>query len=118
MTDLVQKHCVPCEGGIPPLKGDEITPFLKQLNPAWKLADDETKISREFTFSDFVQTMVFANTIADLAETEGHHPDLHVSYGKLVVELWTHKIGGLFDNDFILAAKIDEAYPFTQRHSA
>jgi len=105
-TSLVDKKCVPCEGGIPPLKGEEITKFMGQLDPAWEVVNGK-KIRREFQFKDFKQTMAFANNVADLAEDEGHHPDFRISYGKLIIELWTHKIGGLFDNDFILAAKID-----------
>lgn len=110
MNNLASKKCVPCEGGIPPLKGEELTPWLKQLNPAWKLVGNETKIQREFTFKDFKETMSFVIKVADLAEAEGHHPDLHIFYNRLTVELWTHKIKGLFDNDFILAAKIDWLY--------
>ncbi|MBI1833269.1 MAG: 4a-hydroxytetrahydrobiopterin dehydratase [Candidatus Andersenbacteria bacterium] len=110
MSNLSEKKCKPCEGGIPPLTGQELTPWLKQIDQAWKLTEGETKIRREFTFKDFVQTMAFANKVAEVAEKEGHHPDLHISYGKLTIELWTHKISGLFDNDFILAAKIDELY--------
>lgn len=110
MTDLANKKCVPCEGGIPPLTGKELKPWLKQIDSAWHLVDGEKKIQRQFTFKDFRQAMAFVNRIADLAESEGHHPDLHLYYNKLTVELWTHKIHGLFDNDFILAAKIDQLY--------
>ncbi len=108
MTDnLANKKCVPCEGGIPPLKGKEVKKYISQIDPAWQVID-EKKIRREFKFKDFKATMSFANKVADLAESEGHHPDMHISYGKAVIELWTHKIGGLWDNDFILAAKIDQ----------
>ena len=110
MSDLTKKKCVPCEGGIPPLQGAELTPWLKQISSAWELIEGEKKVRREFTFKDFKATMTFVNKVAELAETEGHHPDIHIFYNKLTLELWTHKINGLFDNDFILAAKIDDLY--------
>lgn len=105
-TQLVTRKCQACEGGILPLKGDAIAKFMEQVSDEWELVD-EKKIRREFKFKDFVAAMAFANKVADLAEAEGHHPDLHVAWGKVVVELWTHKIDGLWDNDFIMAAKID-----------
>lgn len=110
MSDLVQKKCVPCEGGIPPLSGAELEPWLAQIDVAWQLIADQTKIQREFAFKDFPATMAFVNQVAELAEAEGHHPDISIFYNKLTLELWTHKIHGLFDNDFILAAKIDELF--------
>lgn len=106
-SELVKKRCEPCEAGTPPLKGTDIAPYISQLNSAWQVVD-EHHLQREFEFNDFVQPMKLASNIANLAEAEGHHPDLHISYGKLVVELWTHKIKGLSENDFILAAKIDQ----------
>ena len=108
MSELTKKKCVPCKGGIPPLKGEELTPWMKQIDSAWQLIDDETKIRRELTFKTFMDAITFINKVADLAESEGHHPDIHLYYNQLTIELWTHKIKGLFDNDFILAAKIDE----------
>lgn len=109
MDTLTQKKCTPCEGGIPPLKGDQLTPFLKQLSSEWDIVE-EKKIRRTFSFKTFAQAIQFVNQIADLAESEGHHPDFIVHYNKVTIELWTHKIDGLFDNDFIMAAKIDEIY--------
>jgi 4a-hydroxytetrahydrobiopterin dehydratase len=108
-SKLAQKKCRPCEGGVPPLKGDQLQPFLDQIDDAWEVAD-EKKIRRQFSFATFPETIKFVNKVAELAEQEGHHPDLHIHYTKLTIELWTHKIDGLFDNDFILAAKIDELY--------
>ncbi len=106
MTDLIQKHCVPCEGGALPLMRDESARLLTQT-PGWRIAKDGLSISREFTFKNFVEAMEFANKITPLAESEGHHPDLSIGWGKVAVTLMTHAIGGLSENDFILAAKIN-----------
>jgi 4a-hydroxytetrahydrobiopterin dehydratase len=105
--NLSNKVCKPCEGGVPKLNSNEIQSFNSQLNIPWHVAD-ELKISKEFHFQNFLQTMSFVNKIAVLAEEQGHHPVMHVYYSKVLVELWTHAILGLSENDFILAAKIDE----------
>ena len=108
MMDLVQKHCVPCEGGALPLMRDESAKLLEQT-PGWQIASDGLSLSREFTFRNFVEAMDFANKITPVAEAEGHHPDLHlVGYRNVSIEIWTHAINGLSLNDFILAARIDE----------
>ena len=104
--DLTQKKCVACEGGIPPLGKEGAAEHLPQV-PAWKPNADYTAISREFSFDDFKQAMIFINKVADLAEEEGHHPDIHVFYNRVKLELSTHAVQGLSENDFILAAKID-----------
>lgn len=109
MSELAQKKCVACEGGTAPLTKDEASVFLKQLN-AWTLSGDARWISKEFKFKDFAEAMKFANVVGDIAESEGHHPDMQVSWGKVVVELTTHAIDGLSENDFILAAKIDRIH--------
>jgi 4a-hydroxytetrahydrobiopterin dehydratase len=106
MEDLLTKKCKPCEGGTPPLKNNEIKDYMKQLSDGWKL-EGERKITRQYSFVNFRQTMDFVNKVAALAEDEGHHPVMHVYYGKAEIELWTHAINGLSENDFILAAKID-----------
>ena len=106
MSELAQKKCVACESGMPPLNRDEATVLMKQITD-WRLSGDARWISKEFTFKDFAEAMLRANKIADIANEEGHHPDLQISWGKLVVELTTHHIKGLSENDFILAAKID-----------
>src|SRR3989338_5800795 len=106
MNDLVQKHCVPCEGGVLPLSSVEIAAYQSQLDQPWDVMDDK-KIRRTFSFKDFKDAMAFVNKIADLAEAEGHHPDLTLHYNKVKVELWTHAVGGLSENDFILARKIE-----------
>jgi 4a-hydroxytetrahydrobiopterin dehydratase len=105
--ELTQKKCQPCEGGVPPLKKDEIENYKNTLKTKWQVEDDR-KIRKSFEFKDFKKTMDFVNQVADIAEEEGHHPDIHVHYGMAVTELTTHAIGGLSENDFIVAAKIDE----------
>lgn len=103
---LTQKNCVPCEGGVPPIKGQKISEYLKMLESPWQVRN-ETKIEKEFKFKNFVEAINFVNKVADLSEKEGHHPDIHIHYNKVKIELWTHAIGGLSENDFILAAKIE-----------
>jgi 4a-hydroxytetrahydrobiopterin dehydratase len=107
MSELVSKHCVPCEGGLDPLSHDETTKFMSQV-PEWMLSLDGLSISRSFKFSNYVTAIEFANKLTPIAEAEGHHPDLFIGWGKVVVTLTTHAIKGLSENDFILAAKIDE----------
>lgn len=106
MSNLKEKKCIPCEGGIPALKPLEVKRFLEQLS-GWQLMSRK-KITKEFQFVNFRHNMDFVNKIAQLAEEEGHHPDLIISYAKLRVEIFTHAIDGLSENDFILAAKIDQ----------
>lgn len=104
--DFRNKNCVPCEGGVPPLSSDDAREYLTSLS-GWELDSESKKISKKFSFKDFVQAMVFVNMVAVIAEAEGHHPDIAVSYNKVTCELTTHAIGGLSENDFIVAAKID-----------
>ena len=106
--ELAGARCVPCEGGVPKLTEAEIQGRLP-LVPGWSLAPGEGGewIEKRFEFDDFVALMAFVNRMAALAEEEGHHPDFSVHYSKLDVSIWTHAIGGLSQNDFILAAKID-----------
>jgi len=106
MEELIDKKCQPCEGGVPAIAGDDIATYTCQLKTTWDVIEGK-KIKKRFSFNDFKQTMVFVNKTADLAEEEGHHPDMLVSYGQVEIEIWTHAIGGLSENDFILAAKID-----------
>jgi 4a-hydroxytetrahydrobiopterin dehydratase len=103
---LTDKKCVACEGGVPPLTPGEIERYKPEVSE-WTVAPDNLSISREFSFKDFKEAMSFADKIGVLAEEEGHHPDLTVSWGKVGVHLTTHAIKGLSENDFILAAKID-----------
>lgn len=104
--DLLSKKCVPCEGGTPPMSREEAEKYLAGVSD-WKLLDDAKTISKTFTSQDFREAMVFVNKIADLAEEEGHHPDIHISWNTVRLSLTTHAIKGLSENDFILAAKIN-----------
>ncbi len=108
--ELLQKKCVPCEGGVEPFTPSQAGEYLKQLKLAWLLSDDNKKIKHQFKFKDFKEAMAFINKVAEIAESEGHHPDIRVSWNKVSVEPWTHAIGGLSENDFILAAKIEEIF--------
>lgn len=104
-----QKKCLPCEGGAAPMEKAEIEKRLDELDHGWEVLDG-VKIRKEFLFRDFKEALGFVNKIGEIAEREGHHPDIHlVSYKKVVIEFSTHSIGGLSENDFILAAKIGEA---------
>lgn len=105
--DLTQIKCVPCEGGTPPLEKDKVEEYLKQT-PGWELTNDGVQIFREFRFKDFKESITFVNKVAEIAEAEGHHPDIFISYSRVKFNLYTHAIGGLSQNDFILAAKIDQ----------
>jgi 4a-hydroxytetrahydrobiopterin dehydratase len=105
---LTKKKCVPCEGGVPKLTREEAEAFLANV-PGWTLSDDGIRIRKEWRVKNFLAGMDFFNKVAEVAEAEGHHPDLHlVGYRNVAIEIWTHAIGGLSENDFILAAKIDE----------
>lgn len=108
MSDLAKKHCTPCRGGVPPLSGEALEPFERGL-PFWKVIE-EHHIEKSFLFRDFVTALDFVVRIGQVAEQEGHHPDLCLSWGKVDVKIYTHKIRGLSENDFILAAKIDELF--------
>lgn len=103
-NEFTQKKCKPCEGGVAPLTSDQTRTYLKKLN-GWSLK--ENKIEKEFVFKKFMDSIAFVNRVAQIAESEGHHPDLHVYFKTVKVELWTHAISGLSENDFIVAAKID-----------
>ena len=106
--DLARKKCVPCEGGVPPLGPEELATLLVAL-PHWRVTQDGKRIRRSWIAKNFVAGIDFFDRIAALAESEGHHPDLHLEgYRDVSVEIWTHAIGGLSENDFILASKIDE----------
>jgi 4a-hydroxytetrahydrobiopterin dehydratase len=108
MSELAKKKCVPCEGCADPLFCEQSEELLKQLSPEWMLIDQCRMLARSFHLNDFAEALALANKIGAIAEAEGHHPDLTLGYGNLGVELTTHAIGGLSENDFIVAAKIDE----------
>ena len=103
---LSQKKCVPCEGGMLPFTQEEIEQYLSKLEEAWELLQ-EKKLKKEYVFDNFKQAIGFVNKVAIVAEKENHHPDIAIHYNKVEIILWTHAIGGLSENDFILAAKID-----------
>jgi 4a-hydroxytetrahydrobiopterin dehydratase len=106
-TELVKKKCLPCEGGVRPYSVDEAREQLQQLE-GWKLTHDGRRIRKDWLVKDFIAGIEFFSRCAQLAESDDHHPDLHIEgYRNVWVELWTHAIGGLSENDFILAAKID-----------
>ncbi len=104
--DLSKKHCVPCRGGVPSLKGESLIQLHRQLGESWKIID-EHHLEKEFLFKDFLEALAFTNRVGEIAEQEGHHPDIFLSYGKVKIQIWTHKINGLSESDFILAAKYD-----------
>ncbi len=104
--DLSKRHCIPCSGGVPPLGQKEINAFLAQLGCGWQV-NEAGHLYKKYELSNFVEAMRLANKITEIAESEAHHPDLAISYGQCVVEIWTHKISGLTESDFILAAKIN-----------
>ena len=106
MIDLATKECVPCRGGVPPLTAEQIAPLKALIGSDWEVVGAH-HLSREFTFPDFRQALAFTNRVGELAEREGHHPDIHLAWGKVGIEIWTHKVDGLTESDFILAAKID-----------
>ena len=110
---LADRHCVVCKPGTPTLPEDAVDSLLAQL-AGWSLVDkgDHKELTRTFRFKGFMPGVELVNAIASIAEAEGHHPDLHLGYGSLRVDLWTHAAGGLTDNDFILAAKIDRIKPY------
>jgi 4a-hydroxytetrahydrobiopterin dehydratase len=114
MNELAQRTCIPCRGGVPPLDDDQIAPLLAQLGAGWHVVEraDAKRgsikiLTCSYRFENFAEAMQAALRIGEMAEEQQHHPDLHVSWGRLTVEIWTHKIGGLTESDFIFAAKCD-----------
>ncbi|HTW31304.1 MAG TPA: 4a-hydroxytetrahydrobiopterin dehydratase [Candidatus Sulfotelmatobacter sp.] len=108
MTDLADKKCVPCRGGVPALKGKELDKLHESV-PAWTVTNQH-HIRREFKFPDFKQALDFVNRVGAVAEDQGHHPDILLAWGKAEITLWTHKVDGLTESDFIMAAKIDRLH--------
>ena len=106
MNQLARKSCIPCRGGVPPLSVPQIAELHPEV-PSWEVVNDH-HLSRTFGFPDFQQALAFVSRVGELAERENHHPDLYLSWGKVRVEVWTHKIDGLTESDFVLAAKIDD----------
>ena len=106
MSELASRECVPCRGGVPPLKGDEIQGLLTKLDQ-WSVVS-EHHLTKVYKFKDFKESLAFVNRVGELAEQQGHHPDICFGWGRVEVTIWTHKIDGLTESDFILAAKIDQ----------
>lgn len=104
---LSERKCVPCKGGVPPLEADEIKDFLQELSKGWKAVKNH-HLLRRFEFADFAESLEFVNCVGEIAEEEGHHPDINFGWGYAEIKIFTHKIDGLTESDFILAAKIDE----------
>lgn len=108
-TPLAEQSCVPCRGGVPPLEADAVNRLLQKLRGDWQI-NEAGHLAVKYGFENFVQAMDFANTIGQIAESEQHHPDITVRWGACEVEIWTHKINGLTESDFVLAAKIERAH--------
>jgi 4a-hydroxytetrahydrobiopterin dehydratase len=108
MATLANKRCVPCDGGTPRLKGKALKKIAAQLRGGWKLKKSQ-RIEKEFKFKNFLQALKFTNAIGKIAERQNHHPDIQLSWGLVKVEIWTHKVNGLTESDFVLAARIDRA---------
>jgi 4a-hydroxytetrahydrobiopterin dehydratase len=107
MAALAEKECVPCKGGVPPLRGIELSKLVSQLNPGWQVPQ-EHHLNKTFKFKDFREALDFTNEVGELAESQNHHPDILLAWGKVEITLWTHKIDGLTESDFVMAAKIDQ----------
>ena len=105
MTDLADKTCIPCRGGVPALKGEELSALASQV-PLWQVVN-EHHLTRKFEFPDFLKTLAFVNRVGEVAEQQGHHPDICFTWGKAEISIFTHKVDGLTEGDCILAAKID-----------
>lgn len=110
MENLAKKKCAPCQAEAAPLKGEALRKLVQTLKGGWKVVNDH-HLEKEYKFKNFAEALDFTNKIGAIAEEEGHHPDILLTWGKVQVVLWTHKIGGLSENDFIMAAKCDEIYP-------
>jgi 4a-hydroxytetrahydrobiopterin dehydratase len=103
---LADRKCLPCRGGVPPLTPEQTTPLLASLNDGWRIANHH-HLTRDLKFPDFAQALAFVNRVGAEAEQQGHHPDVHLAWGKVRLDIWTHKIDGLTESDFIFAAKCD-----------
>ena len=110
VCDLTAKQCIPCRGGVPPLAGKELADLTQQLGHEWRVVDGH-HLEKEFTFPDFKSALAFTNRVGALAETEDHHPAILTEWGRVTIGWWTHVVGGLHRNDFVMAAQTDRAQP-------
>ena len=106
MSELAEKQCVPCKGGVPPLEGGTLDDLQARLGGGWRVVD-EHHLEKEYRFKDFVAALAFTNRVGAMAEEQRHHPDIHLAWGRVRLEIWTHKIDGLTESDFVFAAKAD-----------
>lgn len=104
-SELAKKECKPCDGGTPALRGDALRQLKEQLDGGWQVVE-EKRLEKQFKFPDFRHALEFTNRVGEIAEEQGHHPDLYLTYGEVRIQIWTHKVGGLTESDFVLAAKI------------
>jgi len=109
VSDLASRRCEPCRSGATPLAGAAIADLVAQIDPAWQAVDGH-HLRREFRFKDFAQALAFTNRVGELAEEQFHHPNIDLRWGRVVLEIWTHKVGGLLEADFVFAAKCDRLY--------
>jgi len=106
MSELAEGTCLPCRGGVPPLKGEELDALQEKLGNGWQIIN-EHHLEKEYIFADFRQALDFTVKVGEVAENQGHHPDIYLAWGKVKLTIWTHKIDGLTESDFILGAKVD-----------
>ena len=107
MNALAEKECVPCKGGVPPLKGQDLARLAAELGGGWQVVTGH-HLEKEYQFKDFREALAFTNRLGELAEAQGHHPDIYLAWGKVRLTIWTHKINGLTESDFVFAAKADQ----------
>ena len=107
MSELAEGTCIPCRGGVPPLKGEQLEALQEKLGNGWQIIN-EHHLEKEYIFADFRQALDFTVKVGEVAENQGHHPDIYLAWGKVKLTIWTHKIDGLTESDFILGAKVDQ----------
>lgn len=105
-SELASKECVPCKGGVPPLRGQDIADLSAQLGGNWQVID-EHHLEKSYRFANFAEALAFTNRVGAVAEEQGHHPDVYLAWGRVELKIWTHKIDGLTESDFVFAAKAD-----------
>jgi 4a-hydroxytetrahydrobiopterin dehydratase len=107
MSSLVERECVPCKGGVPPLQEGELARLTRELGGGWQVVGQH-HLEKEYSFKNFLEALAFTNRVGELAEAQGHHPDIYLAWGKVKLTIWTHKINGLTESDFIFAAMADQ----------